>query len=794
MPSQQQQQQQQQQQPDKDAQDAFNFSFLKGPKRKRLAKACDPCHKSKRRCDGTAPCSNCYFASKDCTYTDAAGRPVPAPRSAPPNSDRAQPRPHPPAPDSASSSSSHSASTRRHAPRPGPSHPPTHPTIFQEPSTSRIPLDPSGDHVDQRKRPRIADPEPDIDLPPPASLEPPVVRDLVNLFFAHAHPQRLIFHMPTFYYALSLARVPPYVLHAVCGLAMPLSRYRTPGGPPRLAGHAHYVAAIGLMFDNAGRLLVERNLYTVQALCVLQSHELLSSYPWTPSTRCFDLALQILEGDLRVHAPDSDPGQTSCEERIARETARRCLWLIRLQHLIHFTYHSIPLPPRAIDLTLRLPVCEAAFEVGMAVGWGCAEYVNAPAPRAASASEFGHLLRIATIHWAMVGTIRAADDGRADRGAIEAAVQETTQQLMTWEESLVVSLRFCEMSAKEHAAMFDAGSSTSAWCYFMMHILHASTVLALCDGREKVGLPLRRPSDAQLAREQVFRIMQLLGARASYNVIAIAALLPLHKYGQNHNPEVQRWIHDFEEVWGTRLPPVPVSLPLPAPPIQADISTLLANPAPPSTMPAPSSTRESISPADEQSESSSAAYYRSLGHAYTQLRRPKPQAHTPPPRVPSLVIQAEFEKGGKRTPSVSANPNAGFNLIDGTALLPSLKSSGLLDSWESVIASGSGGGSHGSSSSHGAGGFSGSPAAAGAAGPSSSPTPSLVSSAPSSGLNGGGKIPSPLGREVDLGGGGPGSGSGSMPPGPSAMLAAAAAGRKASAPMGLPWLEQEGRP
>ncbi|KAJ3923093.1 hypothetical protein F5877DRAFT_74684 [Lentinula edodes] len=52
------------------------------PKRKRLARACNSCHKSKRRCDGTAPCSNCYFASKPCIYTDSSGRTVPAPRAA----------------------------------------------------------------------------------------------------------------------------------------------------------------------------------------------------------------------------------------------------------------------------------------------------------------------------------------------------------------------------------------------------------------------------------------------------------------------------------------------------------------------------------------------------------------------------------------------------------------------------------------------------------------------------------------------------------------------------------------
>ncbi|KAG8738603.1 hypothetical protein FRC12_016690, partial [Ceratobasidium sp. 428] len=50
-------------------------------KRKRLSKACDSCHKSKRRCDGTAPCANCDFAGKQCVYTDANGRVVPPPRN-----------------------------------------------------------------------------------------------------------------------------------------------------------------------------------------------------------------------------------------------------------------------------------------------------------------------------------------------------------------------------------------------------------------------------------------------------------------------------------------------------------------------------------------------------------------------------------------------------------------------------------------------------------------------------------------------------------------------------------------
>lgn len=144
-----------------DEPDSFKVSFLKGPKRKRLAKvripvftiyvdtlhrrfvpvqqACDACHKSKRRCDGTgqfhfssyllhharvltsylkrlvvigrglastfplrsslffsiiiiSAAFASYFAAKDCTYTDSSGRPVPAPLAS--KSDK-PPRPAP---------------------------------------------------------------------------------------------------------------------------------------------------------------------------------------------------------------------------------------------------------------------------------------------------------------------------------------------------------------------------------------------------------------------------------------------------------------------------------------------------------------------------------------------------------------------------------------------------------------------------------------------------------------------------------------------------------------------------
>ncbi|KAF8605952.1 hypothetical protein BDV93DRAFT_521291 [Ceratobasidium sp. AG-I] len=65
-------------------------------KRKRLSKACDSCHKSKRRCDGTAPCANCDFAGKQCVYTDANGRVVPPPRNREEHEEEHAPHPNRP--------------------------------------------------------------------------------------------------------------------------------------------------------------------------------------------------------------------------------------------------------------------------------------------------------------------------------------------------------------------------------------------------------------------------------------------------------------------------------------------------------------------------------------------------------------------------------------------------------------------------------------------------------------------------------------------------------------------------
>lgn len=195
--------------------------------------------------------------------------------------------------------------------------------------------------------------------------------------------------------------------------------------PPRMAGVPYGQLAMAQMFDQHGRLIVEHNLVTVQALMIIQSHEMTVSWPWTASTRyqgqwfthilptvvnpfasdsqlasyispvCHghgqvplkrctneipqislfdlshvDLALQILEEDLSVHEQNYPiltpvPTPEFVFASVDRECARRAFWLIRFMHLTAFTFYYVPIPPKPLDLSLRLPVDETSFELGV---------------------------------------------------------------------------------------------------------------------------------------------------------------------------------------------------------------------------------------------------------------------------------------------------------------------------------------------------------------------------------------------------------------------------------------------
>ena len=106
------------------------------------------------------------------------------------------------------------------------------------------------------------------------------------VFFAHCNPQRIIIHKPSFSADLTLSKVPPYLVLAVCAVASPMSKaVASKASQPRLGGVPFFQQALSLMFDSSGRLLCKPTVSTVQALCLLEMHEIAASHSWTRGFR-----------------------------------------------------------------------------------------------------------------------------------------------------------------------------------------------------------------------------------------------------------------------------------------------------------------------------------------------------------------------------------------------------------------------------------------------------------------------------------------------------------------------------
>ncbi|KZT65657.1 hypothetical protein DAEQUDRAFT_768711 [Daedalea quercina L-15889] len=510
-----------------------SVAFVKGGKRKRLSK-----HASLLRlyAPSQAPCSNCYFASKKCTYTDSSGRPVPAPRNAahgerPPLSpadlltddlgsqhvELSQPIPNPPTKE-------HSTSPKRN--RSGNSRSPTsafassqHSPTLQPPCEPRSKL-----------------------------LDPDTTHELVNLFFAHCNPHRLILHKPSFSAALSHNRVSEYLVLAICAVAAPLSKsISAQASIARVAGVPFYQDAVKIMFDNAGRLLSEPTLETAQALCLMEMHEIAASHSWTKHNKYFDLALKVLEESLEVEKPDDQvQGLTDgdLDFCIERECTRRCFWLVQCMGWISGIYIYKPVRPRSLEMTkkIRLPIDETTFD--LAAHWNSAtvEFLHLRAPTTRYASQFGHVLRILSIYQTVQNVVKSSVGLQYKMRALF----EQTRFEINWLASLPQHLQFSEDNVQKQVDWFETSSNTGAWCFCFMHALYPCCYLALLEGEGRLGEPI------QWVRDQLGTIFNATGTRAKNTILSACVIWSYSRYHPD-DPKIRVWDSDFEKVWGFRV-------------------------------------------------------------------------------------------------------------------------------------------------------------------------------------------------------------------------------------------------
>lgn len=548
-----------------------------GSKRKRLTKACDACHRSKRRCDGTAPCSNCYFASKPCTYTDNLGRPVPAPKIAAAD---------PPEPSSSSRSLDRSMSL---GDIPALQH-----TVgaWDQPSVLS-----SQDDQLPRKRLRASASATSVGYPvdysalqvsieraPPLALNNTLMRELVSLFFTHCHPARIVFHKPTFTAALTHGIVPAYLTFSICALAAPLSKQpHLRMTPARLAGRPFAQEALSLMFDGAGRLTCEPSLATAQALCLLQIHNAVAGAAAAWNKRQHDLTFQVCDR-LGVHSNDepqySTLGPTSAyiEGAINKESLRRIYWLIYFMDVTSSVYVRAPLDWMTANPRLRLPCDETSFE--LAVGKSEAEYLYLPAPQTESASEMGHLIRVAAIWAELELALEEIDSSNPEESLTR--IRDLELRFNAWETTLSPQLRFSDDVLAVQQSMLETGSNNGAWCWALMHVYRASCALVLCEARERdatrqAGADLlsemhpawserqaisvrdpRRENEDEVAFNwpvgMLEAILHTFGNRAKNSTLLFATLWPLIKYCKREDAEIHARAREAEELWGACIP------------------------------------------------------------------------------------------------------------------------------------------------------------------------------------------------------------------------------------------------
>ncbi|KIY52803.1 hypothetical protein FISHEDRAFT_55769 [Fistulina hepatica ATCC 64428] len=581
-----------------------------------------------------------YYASKACTYTDASGRPVPAPHASEPA------RPAPPTLLNTSQTASAPVFHPSGHPDPYPSHRPAN-------SGSQMYA-----HVDNQLSVQSAMGDEASYLQRFRSNTPPYSGD-----------------GPTFTSALAQNRVPPYLLYAICACAAPQSKQpQLHGQPARFAGRRFARQAVALMFDQMGRLACEPTLETAQALCLLQLYDCIGREIDTVwNTQFRDLALQTLE-KLGVHQSNfcritPVPREEHVHVAMEREFARRVFWIL---YIIDSLMHVFLPQAQMLDMSwtgLRLPIDETSFE--LFCHQTLAEYLSIPAPREIYASELGHVVRITTVYCRIERALVDLEEGSCNDLDCSRTLTETSRALDSWASSLGSRLVFSEENTNIQTSMFNTGTGIGAWCFMIMHCLHAASVLTL--QRVQEFLRINVPPAPAWAVNRISYILRMAGERANSSVLLSVGLYALQKYSQREDAEMQAWLRTYNNFWGTSMIDI----------IRHQATATTTGLLAPHTVYQgnyPSAVRYT-NPGSLSRSSSDSSVSHGLGMSFGDMRvhasatkEQQQQQQQQQHGCESAMDPSVFRGGGR-------NESGGSDGIPQTTSLPSLKSSGLLDSW-----------------------------------------------------------------------------------------------------------------
>jgi hypothetical protein len=167
------------------------------------------------------------------------------------------------------------------------------------------------------------------------------------------------------------------------------------------------------------------------------------------------------------------------------------------------------------------------------------------APRTQYASEFGHLIRIVSIY----AHVESMMDCKHSES--ETWITDSEKAADSWMSSLPDHLRFSEDNLQMQMSMFETSSNAGAWSFCCMHVIHASCMLALGTAKQRGKGELTALPHWPVDRLEL--IMTSLGSRARNSLILGSVLWSLIKYCRRNDLQICEWSADHEERWGIRV-------------------------------------------------------------------------------------------------------------------------------------------------------------------------------------------------------------------------------------------------
>ncbi|KZT59497.1 hypothetical protein CALCODRAFT_516098 [Calocera cornea HHB12733] len=548
---------------DKHTSDDEDVSERRGVrKRKRLSKACDACHKSKRRCDGRSPCANCEFATKTCVYTDSLGRTVAAPHAR--SEDLVSllfPRPAPP---------TQPQTPLRTAPYPqygmNGARPPAS-SVYSRPSgglpTSVLVDNPQAlqEEYPWAKVEELVKSLKDVVPNSKVPVDPTIKLELTNIFFTKCTPFNLMIHKPTFLSLLTSGSLPNYILLSVMALAAPFSshpalRIMSPNRPWQ-QGEIFAEAARRVLLDRTGNIQLDYTLEVAQALVLLHVHEISMRRSSSANGRCMTMALDILLRfeTHRLDAPGGMGESTDPTKSLPSESYRRTFWLIYFVESLCSTFTERPLSFKEGEFAVRLPMKDSRFEI-FADAEAPTEFLRPSGQPATEPGAFGYLVRVTSIYTRIYSLIIESENagmlGNPEaRRRLTTQLEECERSLTDWQMKLPLRLRFNEANLRMHIHMYHVAGGFG-WAFAYMHALSECSMLAIYEVFDQPPMTRSKQAVANL-----MIILDWLEPKGRSNIATAWVLMALFQHYDRARMEpdarVQEWCQEFEAQYGVKM-------------------------------------------------------------------------------------------------------------------------------------------------------------------------------------------------------------------------------------------------